>query len=501
MPLQVPDISRVGEIAWKASPDTFAAHLSKVDQPPITGGVKWRPFTHSVYLARRFRRLATTPGTREIWNLPPRYGKSLVGSIWGPAWMLDLWPSRRVITLGYGDELPTLFGRDVRNLIAHGPYRDHLRVELRADSTAAGRWNTPQGGGFLAAGLMGGYTGFGADLLVIDDPFKNWEEAQSATIRRKVWETWLSTVFTRLQPSASVLIIQTRWHEEDLTGNLVAQDEAGTGLGWQVIRLPAIAEPPDPAHGFGPDPLDRPPGAPLCPEMFDLEYLEMQRRTSGSYVWAGTFQQRPSPDEGGVFKRSWWRYWTRAPHPDHVDEWIGSWDMSFKDEHDSSYVVGQVWARVGSYYFLMDQVRDQMEYVEARAAVKNLAYKWQQCRQWLVEDTANGPAIMSDLRGVVGGMIPITPKGSKAARARSVSPLVEAGDIWLPGKLLEEANVVVPREAWVAEYVEEHAAFPNAAHDDQVDATSQALSYTRPDTTDRPQSGVQPGTEILEGRR
>lgn len=490
--LTVPDddqIARMAPLAWKARPDTFAHHLSHKSLPPITGGGSpWEHYRHSTFLAQRFRRLVTTPGSREIWNLPPRHGKSLIASVWGPAWALDLWPTMRIIDVSYADQLATSFGRDVRNVL--DAYGDDLRVQLRPDSKAAGRWNTPQGGGMLCAGVHGTITGFGANLLVIDDPFENWQDAESITTREKVWNTWLSTLRTRLEPGASVLIVMTRWHEDDLVGRLHAQDEAGDGEGWVTIRLPAVAEAPSDKYPL-PDPLGRAPGEALCPERFDADVLAATQRQSGSYIWSGMYQQRPSPAEGGIFRRSWWKFYERPPHRDRIEELVGSWDASLKDKQDSSYCVGQVWARIGAHRYLLWQVRDHMNYPELRAAVRNLAAMFPECHRWLVEDAANGPAVVADLKAVVRGLIPNPVKGSKVARARMVTADVEAGNVWLP-----EPS---PEYPWVAEYIEEHAAFPNGTHDDQVDSTSQALAAIG--LTVETTVGTRTVTKPVRGRR
>lgn len=444
-------------IAWKRNPGTFAYCLSHKRLPPITGSRAWEHYAHSTLLSTKFAQAATTPGARQIWCIPPRYGKSLTGSIWGPAWYLDLWPHKRVIIGSYAAELANLFGRDVRNLIA--AYPDMLRVTLRPDSRAAHRWNTPQGGGMLTAGFDGTVTGFGADLLIIDDPFKGWAEAQSETIRNTVWNTWLSVFKTRLQPGASVIVIMTRWHESDLVGRLLQADADGHGEGWEVIRLPAIAEDDT-------DVLGRTVGEALCPELYPIEDVERIKATTSSYIWAGMYQQRPAPDEGGVFKRGWWNYYTKLPATAQFDLWIASWDMSFKNKEGSDYVVGQLWARRGAEKWLIDEVRGLMDFPETKKAVRAFRHKWPRARLFLIEDKANGPAVIADLRRELSGLVAVTPKDDKLARARVSAADAEAGNVFLPD------SSIAP---WIGDWVEEFAAFNNGAHDDRVDAFSQAM--------------------------
>lgn len=458
----------VAGVAWKRDPGTFAHRLTRLRPPAISAGPDpWEHFKHSDYLVRKFIEVATTPGKRMIWTIPPRHGKSLIGSIWGPLWYLEMWPGRRIITCSYGQELATTFGRDVRNLV--DLYADELRVTLRQDSQAAHRWNTRQGGGMLTAGVGGAITGFGANLLVVDDPFANWQEAQSETVRNTVWGWWRSTAMTRIEPNGSALVIMTRWHEDDLVGRLEDQ-AAETGDEWEVVRLPAIAEEPDDKYP-DPDPLGREVGEALCPERYDVPALGKLERAAGSYTWAGMFQQRPAPDKGGIFERGWWRFFTVPPTS--IDLVFQSWDMSFDDKGDDpSYVVGQQWAIAGGDAYLLDQVRGQMNYPSTRATVIAFAAKWARLGAGtkLIEDKANGPAIIADLARAVPGLHASTPKGSKVARARGVSAFVQSGNVWLPDGA-----------PWVSDFMDELAAFPNATHDDQVDAFSQALAWVAPE--------------------
>jgi predicted phage terminase large subunit-like protein len=212
------------------------------------------------------------------------------------------------------------------------------------------------------------------------------------------------------------------------------------------------------------------------------------KRSLGSYASAGQLQQRPSPAEGGIIKRHWWRFWqprganlppVQIRYPDgslqpavvvdlplRVDEQIQSWDCAFKDLSSSDYVVGQVWARLNADRFLLDQTRARIDCPATVKAVRNLSAKWPQTHAKLIEDKANGPAVIQMLRHELSGIIPVNPEGGKMARASAVSPQIESGNIYLPH----------PQTApWVNGFIEECAAFPNGANDDQLDAASQAL--------------------------
>ena len=227
----------------------------------------------------------------------------------------------------------------------------------------------------------------------------------------------------------------------------------------QVINYPAIAE-HDESH--------RKTGEPLHAERYPLEALNRIRAAVGERDWAALYQQHPVPDGGGLFKEQWIQYYRQADLPSKFDKLVTSWDMTFKDGAGSDYVVGQVWGRAGAKFYLLDQVRGQMDFVKTKAAFVALAEKWPHAVRKLVEDKANGPAIISELRDKVAGIIPITPKESKEARAYAVSTLWEAHNVYIPD----------PQEIkWVGrDFIPELLSFPAGAHDDQVDAMTQALN-------------------------
>lgn len=317
-----------------------------------------------------------------------------------------------------------------------------------------------------SVGIGGALTGRPVDVLLVDDPLKGRKEADSPTYRNACKDFYTDTARTRLAPGAPVVIIQTRWHEDDLSGWLLS---GASGSEWRYVNVPAQAEGAD-------DPLGRSPGDYLTSARGRTTVdWEATKRDVGARTWAALYQGRPAPAEGGLFKRSHWRYYS-APkairrddgtmHVHGADEIIQSWDMAFKDTKTSDFVVGQVWARFGADVFLLDQVRDRLDFPASCRAVQSLSAKWPQAHAKFVEDKANGPAIIAQLRSAVPGLIPITPKDSKYARASSVSPFVESGNVHLPDPGMAP---------WIDDFVVEHSSFPNASHDDQVDTTTQAL--------------------------
>src|SRR3989442_10386844 len=261
---------------------------------------------------------------------------------------------------------------------------------------------------------------------------------------------------TRLQEGGGVIVMATRWHMDDPIGRLLEREPGK----WKLINFRAIAEEDEPPY--------RKAGEALCTERYSLRTL-LDIRDGGaisSYQWAALYQQHPSPIRGGIFKRDDWQFYKETPRV--FDEVIQSWDCAFKDKASSDYVVGQVWGVKGADKFLLDQVRAHLSFGATLTAVRTLSAKWPTAHAKLVEDKANGTAVIETLQHEIPGIIAVEPQGGKEARAHAVSSEVEAHNVYLPEG--------VP---WVNDFIEECAAFPASAHDDQVDAMTQALTRIR----------------------
>jgi len=388
--------------------------------------------------------------------MPPRHGKSELTSRYFPVWYLGTFPDKRIILASYEADFAASWGRKARNLLEEfGP--SLFGVKVSSDSSAASRWDIGgHEGGMVTAGVRGPITGKGANVAIIDDPVKNDQDAMSQTYRDATWDWYRATFSTRIQEEGAIILVMTRWHEDDLAGRLLKAQEEG-GDRWEIVNLPALAE--------NNDMLGRQPEEPLCPELFTKETLKGTKVRLGSFWWNALYQQQPSPMEGGILKRSWWKFYRQAP--ERFDEVIQSWDMSFKETTSGSYVVGQVWGRKGADKYLLDQIRDRMDFPATVQAVRSLSAKWPQARAKLVEDKANGPAVIATLKREIPGLIAVEPQGSKEARAAAVSPDIEAGNVYLPDPSIAP---------WVHDFIEECAAFPNGANDDQVDAMTQVLN-------------------------
>jgi predicted phage terminase large subunit-like protein len=242
---------------------------------------------------------------------------------------------------------------------------------------------------------------------------------------------------------------------DDLAGRLLEAESAGEGEAWRKLVFPAIAEVDEPHRRVG---------EALHPERYDIHDLTRIKANIGPRDWNAMYQQRPAPAEGAVFKKDWFQWWTALP--ERFDRVVMSWDLTFKDTAGSDYVVGQVWGQLGAQAWLLDQVRARMGFVETCEAVARMARKWPQAMEKLVEDKANGPAVIDYLKRSIPGIVPIEPDGSKVARAHAVTPLFEAGNVFFPDPSIAP---------WAPDLEFELAAFPMGANDDQVDALTQAL--------------------------
>lgn len=428
-------------------------------------------YIHTELICEVLQRIADGEQLSMLIEMPPRHGKSMTVTESFPSYYLMKNPDKRVIVAAYSDGLAKKFGRLNRNKFNEYAY-ELFNIQLSEANAAVKDWGIEgKQGGMISTGIGGSITGQGADLMIIDDPIKNMKEASSQTIRDNIWDEWEATLSTRLHDGASVIVIMTRWHEDDLIGRLLARSPRK----WIRLRLPAIAEDED-------DLLGRTPGEPLCRELgFDERWAADKKAEVGSRTWNALYQQRPSPAGGSIFKREWIRYYVRTEEqkrewglsddvavlPIHFDKVAQSWDCTFKGTDTSDFVAGGVWARKKARYFLLDVEHRRMGFADTLKAIRTMSDKWPNARSKYIEDKANGSAIIEMLKDEISGIVPVDPEGGKEARANAVSPLFEAGNVYLP-----HPNMC----SWVDDLIEELVSFPNAAHDDLVDMTTQALN-------------------------
>lgn len=454
----------------------------------------YRSRGHLDYLSRKLGELTADLeagiSRRMVVSMPPRMGKSQLTSIYLPIWLLRKHPDWKIGLISHSPHLATAWGRQVRRVVeSHG---SEMGLSIARDAGAVSEWETPSGGGVVSRSVGQSVTGLGFKVLLIDDPVKDIATAHSEKARRALWDWWTANASTRLEPPYLVIVTATRWHEDDMIGRLLSDEHEGDPSEWEVISFPAIAE----EH----DTLGRAPGEPLISPIVEetaeeaIARWEEVRRTVGEYTWSALYQQRPSPAKGAIFDMDKLRYWTTNPARVTEDgtvrllgdadtsnpsgRWLDSWDMAFKDKESSDYVVGQRWMRLGPNRFLIAQKRGRWAFPrtleEMRAWLHGGGPYGSKVHLRLVEDKANGSAIISTIREEVAGVKPISPRDGKVARARAVTPEFESGHVYLP-------HPADPGNEWVKDLLSEMRNFPNDAHDDQVDALTQALSELRDD--------------------
>ncbi|HEY5586723.1 MAG TPA: phage terminase large subunit [Ruminiclostridium sp.] len=391
-----------------------------------------------------------------IISMPPQHGKSQCVTETLPSWYLGKFPSKRVIEVSYGDDLAQRFGRrNKEKVLEFGKQIFDIELSKQSDTDFEIKGHK---GSMISKGIMAGLTGNPGDLIIIDDPIKNRQEAESQTYRDRIWEEFLNSINTRLSADGIIILIMTRWHEDDLAGRLL---DAKNGFKHKCleINIPLEAEKDDI--------LGRNIGDALFPQIgkdnvWLKDFKSSYASTEGSRSWNALMQGRPTAEQGNMIKRSWFKYYTLKP--ERFDQEIQSWDCTFKDSDGSDFVVGTVWGRVGADKYLLDIVRERMDLPTTIRSIEQISAKYPNSWLKLVEDKANGSAVIQMLQHKIPGMVGINPMGSKIARVQAILPHIEAGNVYLPS----DAN-------WVNDFVDECSSFPNGKHDDQVDSMSQAL--------------------------
>mgnify|MGYP003147831099 FL=1 len=413
---------------------------------------------HHKIMAEKFDRMAKGELKRLIVNMPPRHTKSEFGSYLVPAWFMGRTPTLKIMQTTHTAELAYRFGRKVRNLMNEQSYKGVFEnVELRADSQAAGRWETSKGGEYFAAGVGGAVTGRGADLLIIDDPHSE-QDALSPTALEHAYEWYTSGPRQRLQPGGSIIIIMTRWAENDLTGKLLRQQGRDPLADqWEVVEFPALM----------------PDDKPLWPEFWKQEDLLAVKGSLSVGKWEAQWQQNPTSEVSAILKRTWWRKWEPKELPP-LQYIMQSYDTAFSKQETADYSAITTW---GVFYenesgpaqiILIDASRGRWEFPDLRRKALE-EYKYWDPECVIIEAKASGMPLTHELRNMG---IPVTnyapSRGNdKITRVNSIAPIVESGLVWAPDT------------TWAEEVIEECAAFPAGEHDDYVDTVTQALRRFR----------------------
>lgn len=410
---------------------------------------------------------------RLILTAPPRHGKSQLVSRDFPAWVFGVDPNISIIAASYSSDLSIRMNKDVQRIMDGIHYEEIFPKSVLSKKRNAGGFASSAirtmslfeipsfKGSLRSVGVGNGITGMGCEILIIDDPFKDRKDADSPTQRKNVWEWYTSTARTRLAPNGGVIVMHTRWHEDDLAGRLIERGNTGNGEKFTIINYPAIAENEE---------RFRHVGDALHPERYPIDELERIKMSIGERDFAALYQQRPTPQTGGIFKREWFKFWDwdmLAERRKHCTQHIASWDLTFEGGENNDFVCGGTMFKAGADIFVTDLDWAHYDFPSQIRAIKALNAR-QMPRVTLIEAKANGSAAIATLNREISGIIPIKPTESKVTRANAIAPYVEAGNIWLPN----------PKYfPWVNRFLDEICTFPSAPHDDAVDFLTQGVNY------------------------
>ena len=436
---------------------SYAAYL------PYACGDSWIETRLSSFLADQIQSFIETDTGHSydilIIECPPQHGKSMTVSESLPSWYLGKYPGRNVILASYDSDFAERFCRKNKEKIKNVG-RHLFGIEIGAIDRA-GEFELSNGKGrMISRGIMSGITGNPANLIIIDDPVKNRQEADSQTYRDRVWEEWQSSIKTRLAAKGKVVVIMTPWTDDDLAARILQSEKNA-----RLLRIPVEAEENDP--------LGRRPGEALCPELgkdnrwladFKASYINDAR--GGQRAWTALYQCSPRQEEGNIVRRDWFQFYNPDEAIRFGTEMI-SVDASFKGEADSDFVSIQVWGKRGQDYYLRYCLNKRLNFPDTVEAIHAVRRLYPMAYFVLMEEAANGIAILDVLKLQRIPVIGVTPRGGKISRVNAVSPAIESGHVFLPD----------PAKApWVADFINQWVAFPNAKNDDMVDAASQALA-------------------------
>jgi len=418
--------------------------------PWVTPSWHWE-WAHLAYVRQYLDSLSRGEIKRLMVFMPPRHGKSEQDTVRYPIYRLTQDPKLRVIIGAYNQILANKFSRKARRIAERC-------VQLSAERYAVEDWETAQGGGIRAVGVGGGITGQGGDLIIIDDPVKNREEAESQAYRDRCWDWYTDDLYTRLEPGGAIVLMMTRWHEDDLAGRILASEDAPN---WTVISLPAEAE--------ADDPLGRAIGEALCPERYDERQLAELRTVLGDWSYTALYQQRPLPPEGQLAKREWFEIVNEAPKYELL---VRFWDMAATEKSikasDPDWTVGTLMGRAKGRYYIADVCRQRVNPSDIKPLMRSTAVNdGKRVRiYWELEPGSSGKYVESDIMQLLAGFgaeaVPVT--GDKVQRAM---PLLDQARV---------GNVKLVRGEWIPAWLGEMTSFPMGKHDDQVDSASGAFN-------------------------
>lgn len=391
-----------------------------------------------------------------IINTPPQHGKSMTITETLPSWYLGRHPDARTMIVCYSEDFAQKFGK--RNKEKLSEFGEIFGVGLSKTTRSNTEWELDNNrGGMISRGFGSGLAGQKGNLIIMDDPFKTKAEAFSEARRNAIYDEWTHSVKTRTHPATKIILIMTRWHEDDLAGRIMSEE-----LDCQVINLPCECDSED-------DLLGRDIGDALCPEMGkDKAWMDTFKKSfmnsEGSTAWNAMFQGKPVAEGGNIIKKNWWQFYdlTEA-FLRGLDEIAMSVDATFKDTGDK--VAIEVWGRKDANFYLIDLINEQLDFPETMSAIIGMKGQYPKIRQIFVEDKANGSAVIAMLKSKIVGITAVEPYGGKISRVQEITFVIESGNVFLP-----------KNKHFIKEFMAQCSAFPSGKHDDMVDAMSQLLS-------------------------
>ena len=374
-----------------------------------------------------------------------------------PAYWLGKHPEKKWMIASYNTDFASNFGRKNRQKAQTLNPEIFPGFSLIDSPCNNIEFYTPQGGGIYSAGILAGLTGHTADCFIIDDPIKTRQEAESSTTKEAIWGEYLSSVRTRIKPGGKLIVIQTRWAEDDLFGRIAEVEKNVT-----TINIPCECD--DPAT----DPLHRALGDAICPEIgrgnaWLRDFKQAYTGKQGMRAWTSLYQGHPTQQEGDLIKRDWWQFYDTLP--DEIPYKVISVDAAFKDAEENDFVAIQTWGKKNGKFYLIDYLKEHLNFVDTLSAIRSKVSDNPDIWYILIEDKANGSAIINVLSAEFDNIVPITPNGGKISRVNAVLPAIERGDVILPRY-----------HSFSNDLIDSCATFPNGIHDDDVDAMSQALN-------------------------
>lgn len=460
----------------KKTPVSYCRYLWPEEPPP----------EHSELLLYYLHQVELRKIKRLMVFMPPGHAKSTYASVRFPSWYFGKHPTHNLIHIGHTVTLVKRFGRRIRNTLKEPKYQRTFDIGLAGDSQDRGDWATSRGGEYFACGMDGGVTGRRADGLLIDDPIKSRKDADSLTIRDNAWETYRGDLRTRLKKSAWIVLIQTRWHEDDLAGRILPEEwngesgfvKARDGEEWFVLSLPAFAEKNDI--------LGRLPGEPLWPDWQSKAALEQERKSQGTRNWNALYQQHPTTEEGAILKAAYWREWPLETPP-MCDFVLQSWDTAFEEGEENDCSARTTWgifdweaqdaSKLPSALLkkppdqrynaiVLDRWMEKVQYPELKKEARQAIRDFKPDKV-VIEKKSSGHVLLQDLRRAGVPVKAFSPDRSKLTRAHAAAAVFQQRCVWHMNR------------QWASKLIRNCAQFPNGEYDDDVDTVTQAILYFR----------------------